>query len=97
MGRASVGQLRSGKAHSGSLHGKLHGTPGQAGQVGFPGFPVGTGGVDGLHAAFLNESRTRGGVQCTEAGNPGFARDYKGEGSASMKNWLAAEGKCGCS
>jgi hypothetical protein len=26
--------------------------------------------LGGLHAAFLNESRTRGGVQCNEAGNP---------------------------
>jgi hypothetical protein len=38
--------------------------------LGYPGFPVGIGGVGELHAAFLNESRTRGGVQCSEAGNP---------------------------
>jgi hypothetical protein len=30
--------------------------------VGFPGFPVELVGVGGLHAAFLNESRTRGSV-----------------------------------
>jgi hypothetical protein len=30
--------------------------------VGFPGFPVELVGVGGLHAAFLNESRTRGPV-----------------------------------
>ena len=31
--------------------------------MGFPGFPVKLVGVDTLHAAFLNESRTRGRVQ----------------------------------
>src|ERR1700677_1033146 len=49
-----------------------------------PGFPVKFMGVDALHAAFLNESRTRGrllgprtgnpgtrSVQCSVAGNPG--------------------------
>jgi hypothetical protein len=39
--------------------------------LGFPGFPGGVGGAGGLHAAFFNESRTRGGVRCSEAGNPG--------------------------
>jgi hypothetical protein len=38
-----------------------------------PGFPVEFGGVGDLHAAFLNESRTRGHVQRCVAGNPGFA------------------------
>jgi hypothetical protein len=37
----------------------------------YPGFPVGIGGVGELHAAFLNESRTRGHVQRCVAGNPG--------------------------
>ena len=37
----------------------------------FPGFPVEFGGVDGLHAAFLTESRTRGPVWCCVTGNPG--------------------------
>jgi hypothetical protein len=31
------------------------------------------GGVRKLHAAFLNEGRTRGGVQSSEVGNPGSA------------------------
>ena len=29
------------------------------------------GGVDELHAAFLNESRTRGCIEGSEVGNPG--------------------------
>jgi hypothetical protein len=36
-----------------------------------PGFPVELGGVGALHAAFLNESSTRGNVQRCVAGNPG--------------------------
>jgi hypothetical protein len=36
-----------------------------------PGFPVELGGVHALHAAFLNESSTRGHVQRCVAGNPG--------------------------
>jgi hypothetical protein len=36
-----------------------------------PGFPVELGGVGALHAAFLNESSTRGNVQRSVAGNPG--------------------------
>src|SRR5271156_391950 len=36
-----------------------------------PGFPVELGGVGALHAAFLNESSTRGFVQRSVAGNPG--------------------------
>jgi hypothetical protein len=36
-----------------------------------PGFPVEVGGVGALHAAFLNESSTRGHVQRCVAGNPG--------------------------
>jgi hypothetical protein len=35
---------------------------------------VGFVGVDELHAAFLNESRTRGRCLVTRAGNPGQAR-----------------------
>jgi hypothetical protein len=37
----------------------------------YPGFPVEVGGVAELHAAFLNESRTRGPVWCSVTGNPG--------------------------
>ena len=36
-----------------------------------PGFPVEFGGVGTLHAAFLNESSTRGHVRRWVAGNPG--------------------------
>ncbi len=45
--------------------------------MGAPGFPVEFGGVDELHATFLNESRTRGPVKphtrvlvAPRAGNP---------------------------
>ena len=37
----------------------------------YPGFPVEVGGVVELHAAFLNESRTRSPVWCSVTGNPG--------------------------
>jgi hypothetical protein len=36
-----------------------------------PRISVGIGGAGELHAAFLNESRTRGSIRCSEAGNPG--------------------------
>jgi hypothetical protein len=36
-----------------------------------PGFPVKFVGVDKLHAAFLNESRTRGRCLVSRTGNPG--------------------------
>jgi len=36
-----------------------------------PGFPVKSIGVDALHAAFLNESRTRGPLFGPRTGNPG--------------------------
>jgi hypothetical protein len=36
-----------------------------------PGFPVKLVGVDKLHAAFLNESRTRGRCLVPRTGNPG--------------------------
>src|ERR1700677_1636223 len=36
-----------------------------------PGFPVKSTGVDALHAAFLNESRTRGPLFGPRTGNPG--------------------------
>ena len=39
--------------------------------LGFPRFPVELGGVDEPHAAFLNESRTRGRVESSAVGNPG--------------------------
>src|ERR1700692_18912 len=40
----------------------------------YPEFPVEVGGADEFHAAFLNESRTRGPVRRSEAGNPGSLR-----------------------
>ena len=40
----------------------------------YPGFPVEVSGADEFHAAFLNESRTRGPVRRSEAGNPGSLR-----------------------
>jgi hypothetical protein len=48
--------------------------PDQPQRLGFPGFPVKLVGVDTLHAAFLNESRTRGRVQQTyrKSGSPIF-------------------------
>jgi len=38
-----------------------------------PGFPVKLIGIDALHPAFLNESRTRGSRLGTRTGNPGLA------------------------
>jgi hypothetical protein len=43
----------------------------QSGRRASPGFPVDLFGVGELHAAFLNESRTRGRWWCPVAGNPG--------------------------
>src|ERR1700739_2730800 len=43
----------------------------KSGRWAFPGFPVDLVGVGELHAAFLNESRTRGRWWRTVAGNPG--------------------------
>ena len=57
--------------------------------LGFPGFPVELGVISELHAAFLNESRARGHLECRVVGNPGFARDDKGEGGGALRNlWL---------
>jgi hypothetical protein len=39
----------------------------------YPGFPVEFGGVADLHAAFLNESRTRGHVQRLRGRKSGYA------------------------
>jgi hypothetical protein len=39
-------------------------------EIRHPVFSVGIDGSGDVHAAFLNESRTRGGVQCSEAENP---------------------------
>ena len=39
--------------------------------LGYPGFPVELGVTSELHAAFLNESRTRGPLWCRVVGNPG--------------------------
>ena len=39
-----------------------------------PGFPVETRGVDQVHAALSEESRTRGRCQQREVGNPGALR-----------------------
>jgi hypothetical protein len=41
------------------------------GSLAAPGFPVKSIGVDALHAAFLNESRTRGPLFGPRTGNPG--------------------------
>jgi hypothetical protein len=38
---------------------------------------VSFGGVDGLHAAFLNESRTRGRIVGLLAGNPGISLVFR--------------------
>jgi hypothetical protein len=68
--------------------------------LGYPGFPVELGVTSELHAAFLNESRTRGPLWCRVVGNPGCAptagptasrgrrdrRDDKGKGDASMES-----------
>jgi hypothetical protein len=53
--------------------GKLRGPP-QVPPLRYPGFPVEIGGVGELHAAFFTESRTRGHVQRSVAGNPGALR-----------------------
>jgi hypothetical protein len=44
----------------------------------FPGFPVEVGGVVELHAAFREESRTRGGVPEPRNRKSGFAPAYMG-------------------
>jgi hypothetical protein len=65
-----------------NLHMRIHsegiglgaGAHSRSARLYYPGFPVGIGGVGELHAAFLIESRTRGSVQCSAAGNPGPLR-----------------------
>ena len=52
----------------------------------YPGFPVEVGGVVDLHAAFLEESRTRGSVWCCVTGNPGTLG--RGPPSASLRSRL---------
>jgi hypothetical protein len=42
-----------------------------------PGFPVKFGGVDEPHAAFLNESRTRGRLLGPCTGNPGISLVFR--------------------
>ncbi len=42
-----------------------------------PGFPVKFVGVDELHAAFLNESRTRGCWLVSRTGNPGISLVFR--------------------
>jgi hypothetical protein len=42
-----------------------------------PGFPVRLGGVTELHAAFLNESRTRGRWLEQRTGNPGISLVFR--------------------
>jgi hypothetical protein len=42
-----------------------------------PGFPVKFVGVDELHAAFLNESRTRGRCLVPRTGNPGISLVFR--------------------
>jgi hypothetical protein len=43
----------------------------------YPGFPVKRVGVDELHAAFLNESRTRGRLLGPRTGNPGISLVFR--------------------
>jgi hypothetical protein len=49
----------------------MDGTAGPSTTLRSPGFPVEVGGVGELHAAFRNESSTRGSVRRCAAGNPG--------------------------
>jgi hypothetical protein len=42
-----------------------------------PGFPVNFGDAAKLHAAFLNESRTRGRPLVPRAGNPGISLVFR--------------------
>jgi hypothetical protein len=49
------------------------------------------GGVGELHAAFFTESRIRGHWWRRVVGNPGFGRDDKGEGGASVGNLMLVE------
>jgi hypothetical protein len=42
-----------------------------------PGFPVKFGGLDALHAALLNESRTRGRLLVPRTGNPGISLVFR--------------------
>jgi hypothetical protein len=42
-----------------------------------PGFPVKFVGADELHAAFLNESRTRGRWLVSRKGNPGISLVFR--------------------
>jgi hypothetical protein len=51
----------------------------------FPGFPVEVGGVAELHAAFREESRTRGCVPKPRNRKSGFAPAYMGHPS---RGWL---------
>jgi hypothetical protein len=52
-------------------HGQIALTAGPSTTLRSPGFPVELGGVGELHAAFRNESSTRGCVRRCVAGNPG--------------------------
>jgi hypothetical protein len=54
----------------------------------YSGFPVEVGGVVEVHAAFLEESRTRGPVWCCVAGNP----DALVRGAPSASLTIAARG-----
>jgi hypothetical protein len=56
-----------------------------------PGFPIRLAGVGELHAAVLNESRIPGHWWRRVVGKPGFGRDDKGEGGASIRNQLLVE------
>jgi hypothetical protein len=80
-----MGLLSHGRAFQSQtgLYGK--GEP-QISPLRYPGFPVEFSGVGDLHAAFLNESRTRGHVQRYVAGNPG--RDDKGD--SSVPGWIGS-------
>jgi hypothetical protein len=50
-----------------------------------PCFPVEVDGVGKLHAAFFTESRTRGRVQRSVAGNPGSLRSHGEPGQAGWR------------
>jgi hypothetical protein len=69
-----------------SLGGPLFGVWAHSRSLGFPGSPVEVSGVGELHAAFFEESRTRDVGLDRAVGDPGFARDDKSEGGASINS-----------
>jgi hypothetical protein len=58
----------------------------------YPGFPVEVDGVVELHAAFLNESRTRGPVWCCVTGNPGtLGRTWGTHPLLNLRGWCGGD------